>query len=88
MLYFAPQVLKKKQKQIPQISAYFAYFVPTLPTMYFTHTPVMLKLTFIADVIKVSFFQKDLLVSLDSPKKQTNEFVFSTQTTLCDAKPR
>ena len=26
------------QKQTPQIWAYFAYFVPTLPTMHFTHT--------------------------------------------------
>ena len=45
MLYFAPQVLKKKQKQIPQISAYFAYFAFTLPTLYLLcllcifHTP-------------------------------------------------
>ena len=38
--------------------------------------------------LKVSFFQKDLLVSLDSPKKQTNEFVFSTQTAFRDAKRR
>ena len=38
--------------------------------------------------LKVSFFQKDFLVSLDSPKKRTNEFVFSTQTAFCDAKPR
>ena len=36
--YFAPLIIKKKQKQNPQIWAYFAYFVPTLPTMYFTHT--------------------------------------------------
>ena len=38
--------------------------------------------------LKVSFFQKDFLVSLDSPKKRTNEFVFSTQTAFRDAKPR
>ena len=38
--------------------------------------------------LKVSFFQKDLLVSLDSPKKQTNEFVFCTQTAFRDAKRR
>ena len=29
---------KKMQKQTPQISAYFAYFALTLPTMHFTHT--------------------------------------------------
>ena len=28
------------QKQNPQISAYFAYFALTLPTMHFTHTPL------------------------------------------------
>ena len=38
--------------------------------------------------LKVSFFQKDLLVSLDSPKERTNEFVFSTQTAFRDAKRR
>ena len=38
--------------------------------------------------LKVSFFQKDFLVSLDSPKKRMNEFVFSTQTAFRDAKRR
>ena len=40
------------------------------------------------DHLKVSFFQKDLLISLDSPKKRTNEFVFSTQMAFRAAKRR
>ena len=48
MPYFAPLMIKKMQKQTPQISAYFAYFALTLPTLHLLcllcilHTPYIL----------------------------------------------
>ena len=48
MPYFAPLMIKKMQKQTPQISAYFAYFALTLPTLHLLcllcilHTPLAL----------------------------------------------
>ena len=37
---------------------------------------------------KGQFFSKGLFGKMDSPKKRTNEFVFSTQTAFRDAKRR